>query len=871
MKNRGEKMKKVIGLPGIIFCMMIIYFALCSHIVTAADASSITKEINIVYDDSGSMVAKYSNGAPVAAETKWSQAKYAMKVFVAMMGETDTINIYPMSGYQNDKQSDIVTVNGKLSVEKKIARVSKINTSATGGTPFGTVRAAGNDLKKSSADEKWLIVLTDGEFDEYDRDEETQEAMREYANDSSMNVIYVGIGDNITDMSSLDSDTFFSYNGINENKILSTITEIAKRVYNYQAIDINGAGEYSFEADIPVSKFIIFAQGNDISVEDIMLEGQQLSATKEDISVNVLEGMEKTPVVSNWSKIDFATGLDGHIITYTAENVPFGNEDGISSYSFKCNTDNVEVYFEPGVDVEAALKNSVGTETLINSSETKTVESGKYEVELRMVNPLNGKEIESGSSDLLGDVDLSMTLDKEGEKQENVSDGDSVELNQGEYTVTTGARFKGNIEKRNVFTMAVSPAPYQITFTESNYKIDAASLAVSTPIAFTITNSDGSEAQISKENIQVSSVNGLYFNIEEGENGSYTLVPACDNAADIVSGDASVDVIVTTETEEEARTGSGTCDITIGIEEKAKLTLTLSTPGEKYPKQNPQYMFSANSSNEEEYILVKVQASGYDGTLRDLTEDEWEKGQSGFAFTVLSNNGNFIHKYIIKNFCRQKLDFNVELGDEVSTYKLYLNTTSPINVLPNVSNLQVVQTIHFDSGLIEAGENNAVISIQPLGILMYLGRIFLILFIILLLILACILYIRKPKFDKDMKPNLTVRFRKNGVPQKVIQKNCDRKIRNRFSLFGPEKMTFEINSDGKINVISVDCVAVGKGSFRIDNIEAFSKYKNSVKFGIYTYDAALKKNPELNIGSSIMISFEKLSQEGTIIVKFKDK
>ena len=192
-------------------------------------------------------------------------------------------------------------------------------------------------------------------------------------------------------------------------------------------------------------------------------------------------------------------------------------------------------------------------------------------------------------------------------------------------------------------------------------------------------------------------------------------------------------------------------------------------------------------------------------------------------------------------------------------------------MLPNVSNLQVVQTIHFDSGLIEAGENNAVISIQPLGILMYLGRIFLILFIILLLILACILYIRKPKFDKDMKPNLTVRFRKNGVPQKVIQKNCDRKIRNRFSLFGPEKMTFEINSDGKINVISVDCVAVGKGSFRIDNIEAFSKYKNSVKFGIYTYDAALKKNPELNIGSSIMISFEKLSQEGTIIVKFKDK
>lgn len=851
--------------------LIIIYFMFCVTIVTAADSSSITREINIVYDDSGSMVAKYSNGSPVAAETKWSQAKYAMKVFVSMMGEKDTINIYPMSGYRNNKQSDIITVDGKLNIDKKISKVNKINTSVTGGTPFGTVRSAGNDLKKSSADEKWLIVLTDGEFDEHESSEQTQRAMQTYINDSSVNVIYVGIGDNIADMSELNSDTFFSYNGINENKILSTITEIARRVYNYQAININGSGEYSFEADIPVSKFIIFAQGKDISVEDITMGDKQLSAKKEDISVNVLKGIENTPVVSNWSKIDFATGLNGHIITYTAEDVPFGNKNGKASYSFKCNTDNVEVYFEPGVDVEAVLRNDVGTESIINSSEMKTVESGEYKVELRMINPLNGKEIKSGSSNLLGDVDLSMTLNKEGENQKKVSEGDTIELSKGKYTVTTGAKFKGNIEKRNMFTMEVVSAPYQITFTEKKYIIDAASLDATNPIVFKITNNDGSKAQISKENIQVSSVNGIYFNVEGDENGNYTLIPSCDNFADIVSGDTSINVIVTKGTGEEARTGSGTCDVLINTEEKIDLVLTLLAPKEKYPKKNPHYMFSSNMSNEEEYILVNVQLLDCDGVLRDLTEDEWKRGKDGFVFSVLSNDGNFLYKYIIKNFCRQKLDFNVELGNEISTYRLYLNASSPINVLPNISKLQVTQTIHFDSGIIEEGESNVIISVQPLGMLMYIGRLLLILLILLLLILAIILYVKKPKFDKDMKPNLTIRFRKNGVPQKFIQKKCDRKIHNRFSLIGPERMTFEINSDGKINVISVNCVAVGKGDFRIENIEAFSKYKNTVKFGIYTYDAALKKNPELNIGSSIKISFEKLSQEGTITVKFRDK
>ena len=50
------------------------------------------KVINVVYDDSGSMVVTGGQIIP-----RWSQAKYAMEVFCAMMGESDVMHIYPMS------------------------------------------------------------------------------------------------------------------------------------------------------------------------------------------------------------------------------------------------------------------------------------------------------------------------------------------------------------------------------------------------------------------------------------------------------------------------------------------------------------------------------------------------------------------------------------------------------------------------------------------------------------------------------------------------------------------------------------------------------------------------------------------------------
>ena len=115
----------------------------------AVGQSSNGRIINVVYDDSRSM---YLNN-----ETRWCQAKYAMEVFCAMMDEEDVMNIYAMN------RSEVLTLKGN-----DPGRVQKVHTmtSKYSGTPFSTVTRAGKALSNESSNhERWLVVLTDGSFD----------------------------------------------------------------------------------------------------------------------------------------------------------------------------------------------------------------------------------------------------------------------------------------------------------------------------------------------------------------------------------------------------------------------------------------------------------------------------------------------------------------------------------------------------------------------------------------------------------------------------------------------------------------------------------------------------------------------------------
>lgn len=106
------------------------------------------RQVNLVLDDSGSM---FSNGGNTPLD-RWSNAKYSLEVFAALLGEQDNMNIYLTSTYAKGGSGSVVQLAGK---EAASSRVSKIHNMVMqgGDTPYAPVQAAAKDLAASDAGE----------------------------------------------------------------------------------------------------------------------------------------------------------------------------------------------------------------------------------------------------------------------------------------------------------------------------------------------------------------------------------------------------------------------------------------------------------------------------------------------------------------------------------------------------------------------------------------------------------------------------------------------------------------------------------------------------------------------------------------------
>ena len=144
---------------GVALCLLVLLISplLIPAVKVQADDVVVSREINLVYDNSGSM---YS-GKDGALDT-WCQAKYSMEVFASMLGEKDTLNIYYMSDFDKDTSAaPQIVLKGSDGAKANIASIHD-HTCEHGWTPMNSVIKAYDDLKSSGADEKWLVILTDG-------------------------------------------------------------------------------------------------------------------------------------------------------------------------------------------------------------------------------------------------------------------------------------------------------------------------------------------------------------------------------------------------------------------------------------------------------------------------------------------------------------------------------------------------------------------------------------------------------------------------------------------------------------------------------------------------------------------------------------
>lgn len=347
-----------------------------------AYASSKTNEsraIAIVFDNSGSMYD--------AGDQAWCRATYAMEVFASMLNKGDILQIYPM--WPITVEGEIYTMEKPLEIKdsKDAAKIRDIFTEDASGTPIESVDCAIEGLQQVNADQKYMIVLTDGgTFSKNgnglskDRTKkELDKRIVEHAG-KTMKIMYLGIGSSACMPNTAQSENFVKKQAVNTEDVLSTLTEMCNLVFGRDSLPKNHISGKTIEFDISMNKLIVFVQGEDIS--NLKITGN---------SVGQPAGTQQTKYSTKGAgdyKSVPDTSLQGMIVTY--ENLASGTYE--IEYSGKATS--VEVYYEPDADLDFVFTDSAG-----NNVDPNALYEGEYKVSFGLKDAKSGKLI---SSDLLG-------------------------------------------------------------------------------------------------------------------------------------------------------------------------------------------------------------------------------------------------------------------------------------------------------------------------------------------------------------------------------------------------------------------------------------------------------------------------------------
>lgn len=231
------------------------------------------RAIYVVFDNSGSM---YGDG-----NKAWSQATYAMEVFAAMMNyeSGDVMKVFPMHDITTDGNTGSATKSSmEIRGKDDIAQIHNMYTPKPGGTPYTQVNNAAGELTKllnaGSVDEGWLVVLTDGDFDNdipasgLKADLEGKAAANE-----NLYVQYLAIGTDVKNIPEGNADKgLYAQKAGNTSEVVNELAEISNRIFKRNEYAGYSSEDSGLEFDIPLRKLIVFAQGKDVKIGSLKNE-----------------------------------------------------------------------------------------------------------------------------------------------------------------------------------------------------------------------------------------------------------------------------------------------------------------------------------------------------------------------------------------------------------------------------------------------------------------------------------------------------------------------------------------------------------------------------------------------------------------------
>lgn len=363
--------------------LILSYMLIGSPEIYAAQKTEKTRAIAIVFDNSGSM---YENG-----KKEWCRATYAVEVFASMLNPGDILQLYPMGPIEIGGKEYTMENPYTTTDVSKASMIRDLYCEETAWTDIETIDAAAEGLKKQQADEKYLVILTDGDtfflngssLGTKTKGELDKRIQALAGND--MTVMYLGIGAQACMPDTRESQCFFKRKASNSADTLSALTEMCNQIFGRDTLPKNHISGRSIDFDISMSKLIVFVQGEDIT-------GLKVTNSS-GAAVGTLASSQQTKYSTKGAgnykdQFGIDTSLQGMIVTYT--DCAAGNYN----ISFGGQETSIEVYYEPNADLDFVFTDAAG-----NTVDPNALYEGDYKVSFGMKDAKTGKLIES---DLLG-------------------------------------------------------------------------------------------------------------------------------------------------------------------------------------------------------------------------------------------------------------------------------------------------------------------------------------------------------------------------------------------------------------------------------------------------------------------------------------
>lgn len=161
-------------------------------------------DICVIYDNSGSTYQ----------DETWCRYKYVLEVMASLVDYDNggRMYIYPLCDVSLDgRESSASCEPISIASYADIGKISNMLTTTPANTPFEPVENAYNYLiDESSADDKRLVILTDGMFNGFGSAKEFETRLLQMAKHSRINIHYFGSGDAVH-ISSKESEGLYSY------------------------------------------------------------------------------------------------------------------------------------------------------------------------------------------------------------------------------------------------------------------------------------------------------------------------------------------------------------------------------------------------------------------------------------------------------------------------------------------------------------------------------------------------------------------------------------------------------------------------------------------------------------------------------------